>query len=89
MEALGGLEKDKGPHKKEEKKEAIPALNTPSPKLWKFDILTSCNSSHNSPNAHYYYYYVYKTSDNMPAGRRPKKTPYVLTDCASRGSSHN
>jgi hypothetical protein len=52
MEALGVLEKDKGPHKKE----AIPTLSTPSPKLWKFDVLTSCKSSHKSPNAHYYYY---------------------------------
>ncbi len=39
--------------------------------------------------AHYYYYYVYKTSDSMPAGRRLKKTPYVPTDYASWGPSHN
>ncbi len=33
--------------------------------------------------AHYYYYYVYETSDSMPTGRRPKKTPYIPTDYAS------
>jgi len=57
MEAPGGLEKDKGPHKKEgKKKKTIPTLSAPFPKLWKFDVLTSWKSSHNSPNAHYYYY---------------------------------
>jgi hypothetical protein len=45
MEAPGGLEKDKGPHKKGKKRKAIPALIAPSPKLWKFDILTSCNQA--------------------------------------------
>jgi hypothetical protein len=39
--------------------------------------------------AHYYYYYVYETNDSMPARRWPKKTPYVPTDCASQGPSHN
>jgi len=89
MEPPRGLEKDKGPHKKEgKKKKQSQPLAPPPPKLWKFDVLTSCKSSHNSPNAHYYYYTVYETSDSMPAGKRPKKTPYVPTDCASRGRSH-
>jgi len=86
MEAPREGEKEKGPHKKEKiKNKKIPALSTPFPKLLKFDVLTSCKSSHNSPNAHYYYYYetndsmspyahyyyyyVYKTSDSMPVDK--------------------